>query len=154
MKIKTHPVVSGQIFLADVSPEFAKTELEQNPEVATRPELRAWVKVRQATTADNRARAELYRERERRWNGNVDGTVTSVSMVYRDNPFVRQMKEVEMTLAEVGNMEDEDDKPLIDLPIKRAEDFEKRWLSLDAMVTNAIHSAVLTVNLDWLRSGE
>jgi hypothetical protein len=154
VKITTHPVISDQIFLADLSPAFAAAELKENPDVETRPELRAWVKVKQATTADHKRRAELYRDREQRWNDGGDGRVTSISLIYHDNPVVRRMIEAEMTLAETGNMEDEDGKPVFDLPIKKAADFEARWLSLDSMYTDAIYVAILTVNPDWLRSGE
>ncbi len=153
MKAKTIPVISDKIFLADTSPAFAAAELADNPEVETNPELRAWVKVRQATTANNRRRADLIKERERKWTGDSEGNVAAVSVVYRDNPVTRRMVEAEMTLAEIGNLQNEKGEPLFVFPIKE-DVFERTWMSLDPMYTDAIYTAVLTVNKDWFRQGE
>ena len=146
MDIKKYAVESDKIFLADESPEFAKLEGEV-PE-----DERVWVKVRQATQADNIRLADINTQRERKYSGDqLTGNVNSVSLVYNSNPLRRQATQVYLTVVEIGNLTD-GDKPVFDVaPLKKMPEatFLAKWGSLRTELANAIHKACLKVNPDW-----
>lgn len=153
MDLKSFPVESGKIFLADTSEAFRELEGEDTP-----VDERVWVVVRQASQADNIKRADLHTKREIKYTANELGQVDSWARVYSDNALRRRMVEVYLTLKEVGNLMS-GDKPVFDkMPAKEieAKRFEAIWGDLHPVVAEAIHEAVLQQNPDWRfdRQGE
>jgi hypothetical protein len=149
--LKTFPVESGKIFLADVSPEFA--ELEGDVPV----DERVWVIIRQATQADNMRRADLYTKRETKYTAGTDGLIDSFSRVYTENILRRRMEECRLTLKDIGNLTMEGKPLFAKMPAKSIpqKEFEDLWGNLpDPRIAEAIHLAVLQVNADWSNPGE
>ena len=139
MKIKIVPAISEPIYLQSVSLTIAGIEgdIPQSDQV--------WVKIRQATEADHIARADLLARRVMTYGDQVSETV-------EDNPRERLMYEVYWTLAEVGNLVDEDGKPIFSvMPAKNMPfaKFQELWGKLSSALALAIHAAVRQANPDW-----
>jgi hypothetical protein len=148
MKLKSL-AVSPPLFLRDLSDEFKKRE---DAEGEILESDRTNVIVRQATEADNIARAELQAKRQMQWGAGA------ISEIVEDNPRQRMMYEAHWTLVEVRNLTWEDGSPVFpaDKPIHKMPfpDFEKIWGGLESYITLALHKAVLKINKDWDWSGE
>lgn len=141
MKISSIPVVSAQLYLADLYEPF-KTLEGTNMD----PLERVWVTVRQATEGDNEKRADLVAKRH------VTLSQDGMSEQYDDNVRTRMKWEVYWTLDEVGNLVDDDGKPVFRIkPVREMAfpDFEKVWHRFDSRLANAIHKAVRITNPDW-----
>lgn len=141
MDITSLPTVSGPIYLAVVSKEFARLEGDvQNDND------RVWVIVRQATEEHAIARSSLVAKREMKFG--VDG---SVSEVINDNPRERAMREAWYTLVEIGNLTLGDKPVFAKKPIygMKFEDFKAEWGKLPVPVSSALHKAVRITNPDW-----
>ena len=139
MDVSKFHVISAMIYLRDISKDFAALEGE------VERAQQAYVTVRQATEEDSIRRASLVSKRQ------VSFTGGQYSEAYDDNPRERMMRESHWTLAEVGNITTGDRKPLFKNPAHDMTlgEFRAAWGQLPRLGAEAIHKAVLTVNVDW-----
>jgi hypothetical protein len=116
-----------------------------------------WVIIKQATQADNIRLNDLPGSRELKYGADRTGAINSFSRIYNENVLRRRMEEVRLTLVDIGNFTD-DGKPYFSkLPARDVpqKEFEDLWGKLpDKRIADAIHAAVLSVNVDWENPGE
>lgn len=136
MQVHRLPVVVGPIYLADIHEPFAQAEGE-----VPKGE-RVWVKIRQATEGDTEQRYGLVAPRAVEYAGGA------VVEKYTDNKREHMRMEAFWTLDEAGNLTYDDGKPVFSSGMTHNE-FSEAWWKLPAVCAEAIHKAVLSVNVDW-----
>lgn len=145
MSVKALPIVSGSIYLADLSQEVKKLEGD------CPPDERAFVVVRQATEADTQRISDLYATRTTRWKEDAVEEQRDI------NPRLEWVWQAFMTLCDAGNILDAQGKPLFKFedtgPYHKVSggfnDFRKAHGSLNSAVTEAIRYAVWGINPQW-----
>lgn len=151
MDIKSLSAQSGKIFLADVSPEFARIE---GKDVAV--DDRAWVIVSRGTQADQTKRVDLLGERESKYTVGQSGAVSAISRVYSGNDERLKALEAYLTIKDVGNLANEGQPVFARLPLKEmsGKEFDVIWGALPVEVAAALHQAVIKFNPQWEYSRE
>jgi len=145
MTIKAIATQSDRIYLGDLSEEVEELEGE------CPQDERAWVTVRQATAGDFRRVGNSSGPRKTQW---LEGVRTDV---WNDDWAEAWAMQSYCCLTGTGNIEDGDGKPLF--TFESQIDYDKVKMSFDTFlekhdslpkaVTNAIRTAVWSINPDW-----
>jgi hypothetical protein len=146
MALSTVPIVSGQIYLRDLSDTLKALEGK------CKDEHRAWVMIRQATEGDVAA-IELVRGKGTVVHGQ-DGSTTE--MYDRDTSHVRK-EQFKRTVVGVGNISDAAGSELFKFKAgpnyavldMTDDEFSEAYDALPRPVTNAFGLAILESNPQW-----
>lgn len=137
MAIKTMPLFK-QLYLGDLDPRIAKLEGDCDQSE------RAWVRIKQATEADNMELSD-YNSKNR-----------------TSNPRDWRAMEVYVTLCDAGNIDEYDKKGDLVGPLFKFKDagpytkfdgpfskFKDQYAKLPSIVSAVMTQAVYAVNIDW-----